>query len=112
MAVSLKFHKMNIYKKGGFFLPHVDTPTNTGLMIGTLLIVLPTRYSGGEFIVEHKTLNRSFNAQSSISPGGFGSLAWCAFYSDCRHQVKPVTDGVRMTLTYDILAQETETKLA
>jgi hypothetical protein len=28
---------------------------------------------------------------------------WAAFYSDCIHEVKPVAEGHRVTLTYSIL---------
>ncbi|KAK4224834.1 putative 2og-fe oxygenase family protein [Podospora fimiseda] len=32
------------------------------------------------------------------------SIQWAAFYSDCTHQVHPVTSGHRLTLTYNLYA--------
>src|SRR5271156_1282008 len=31
------------------------------------------------------------------------SVQWAAFYSDCEHEVLPVTDGYRVTITYNLL---------
>ena len=30
------------------------------------------------------------------------SIQWAAFYSDCEHEVLPVTSGYRVTLTYNL----------
>lgn len=33
-------------------------------------------------------------------------IEWAAFYSDCEHEVKEVTAGHRITLTYNLYARE------
>jgi hypothetical protein len=40
----------------------------------------------------------------STDPDGVASSAiqWAAFYSDCEHEVKEVTTGHRITLTYNL----------
>ena len=33
-------------------------------------------------------------------------IKWAAFYGDCKHEVRTVTDGHRITLTYNLYAHE------
>jgi len=41
-------YKLNVYGPGGFFKPHVDTPSlSAARMIGTAVVVLPCAFSGG-----------------------------------------------------------------
>ena len=40
--VELVPYKLNVYGPGGFFKGHVDTPTNSKKMIGTLVVALPS----------------------------------------------------------------------
>lgn len=58
-------------------------------MFATLVIVLPSNYSGGELVVHHDeqvvTLNMSRDEPSE--------LAFAAFYADCIHEVQPITQG-------------------
>jgi hypothetical protein len=48
--VKLHFYKLNVYGKGGFFKPHVDTPVHPSLMVGTLVVCLPTPHQVFYFI--------------------------------------------------------------
>lgn len=32
------------------------------------------------------------------------TIQWAAFYSDCEHEIKTITDGDRITLTYNLYA--------
>ncbi len=34
------------------------------------------------------------------------TIEWAAFYSNCEHEVLPVTDGHRVTLTYNLFVSE------
>ena len=45
--INAEFHKMNIYREGGHFAKHKDTPRGT-TCFGTLIIVLPIPFTGGE----------------------------------------------------------------
>lgn len=41
-------YKVNVYGVGGFFKPHVDTPTvDAARMVGTVVVALPTAFEGG-----------------------------------------------------------------
>ena len=83
--------KLNIYGPGGFFKPHVDTP-RSGQMFGSLVVSLPTQFSGGELVVRHKNKEIKYDWSSSESNPSNG-LQWAAFFSDIEHEVLPVTNG-------------------
>ena len=96
-----ELHAMLVYGPGQFFLPHQDSERDDA-MIGTLVVTLPSSHTGGELIVEHA--GESVACRSSKD-----SLSVVAFYADCRHEVKPVKSGYRVTLTFNLLAQRDRT---
>jgi len=49
-------YKMLVYKKGGHFKIHRDTEKEAG-MFATLIVQLPSRYSGGELVVHEDNGN-------------------------------------------------------
>ncbi len=83
--------------EGSFFVQHRDTEKATG-MFATLVIVLPSNYSGGELVIRHGeqvvTLNMHRDEPSE--------LTFAAFYADCVHEVQPITQGCRLTLIYNL----------
>ncbi len=101
--ISLKRNKLGIYGKGGFFKSHVDTPSHDN-MIGTLVVCLPSPHEGGELVVIHDGLEHVFDfSKLSDDPSKF---QWAAFYGDCVHEVRPVVEGFRVTVTYSIILNE------
>jgi hypothetical protein len=84
-------------------------------MFGSLVICLPTEFTGGQLIIRSPNLSTSVThdwgstssdrlgatAASSSSSSNY-QLAWAAMYSDCEHEIKPVTTGHRVTLTYNL----------
>jgi hypothetical protein len=98
MRVSAEFYKLLIYEKGGFFLPHRDTEKTAG-MFGTLTIVLPSVHCGGELVIRHE----GREATVDLSNTETSELTFAAFYADCEHAIKPITQGSRMCLTYNLL---------
>lgn len=50
--ITAEFSKFNVYKKGGFFKKHRDTPRSTE-MFGTLVLCLPLAFAGGRFYILH-----------------------------------------------------------
>src|SRR5207247_5140252 len=94
-----------IYEKGGFFLPHRDTEKTDG-MFGTLTIVLPSAHRGGELVVRHAGREVTLD----LSNADVSELAFAAFYADCEHEIKPVTQGARVCLTYNLLQRKTGKK--
>lgn len=43
-----------------------------------------------------------FDWSNSKGDGKEPSIGWAAFYSDCEHEVLNVTEGYRLTLTYNL----------
>ena len=102
-CVKLDRYKVNVYGEGGFFKPHVDNPSDHN-MIGTLVICLPSPHKGGELLVNHDGLQHVFDFSKHSEDTN--RIQWAAFYSDCIHEVKPVLEGHRVTITYNIIASE------
>ena len=92
-----ELHAMLVYGPGQFFLPHQDSEKRDA-MIGTLVVTLPSAHTGGELIVEHA-------GESVACRPSKDSLSVVAFYADCRHEVRPVKSGYRVTLTFNLLAR-------
>src|SRR5882724_5197060 len=90
-------HALLVYGKGQFFVPHQDSEKDD-TMIGTLVISLPSSHTGGELVVEHN--GKIVACQASPT-----EVSVAAFYADCRHEVKPVKTGYRVTLTCNLLLE-------
>lgn len=90
-------YKLLLYEPGGFFLPHRDGEKLDG-MVATLVVNLPSEHEGGELIVRHDGRRKMvrFGGPKSLD------LRYAAFYADCEHEVKPVTSGRRLVLTYNL----------
>ena len=92
-----QLHKLLIYEPGGFFAAHRDTEKADG-MIATLSISLPIAGAGGELVVRHGDRERVFD----MTAGEPSELAFAAFYADCTHEVRPVTEGHRLSLVFNL----------
>ena len=69
-------------------------------MFGTLVIQLPSNYSGGQLIVYHQSKSMEFDFGGPI---GCTDIHYAAFYADCQHEIKPVTEGYRLCLVYNLV---------
>jgi hypothetical protein len=90
--------KLLVYEEGAFFLPHRDTEKVDG-MFGTLVVSLPSKHEGGDVVATHKGESITF----SSSPGSDFGFSYAAWYSDITHEVKAVTSGYRLVLTYNLI---------
>jgi predicted 2-oxoglutarate/Fe(II)-dependent dioxygenase YbiX len=97
-----ELYKLLIYTKGGFFLPHRDSEKKKG-MVASLVVVLPNKFNGGELIVQHdgRSFRFAFDAARSQTKAEF-----VAFFADCKHEVKKVTSGVRVCLTFNLMLKD------
>ncbi|MFB8007678.1 2OG-Fe(II) oxygenase [Nocardia sp. NPDC056000] len=95
--LSAQPHSMLVYEAGQFFRRHRDSEKADG-MTGTLVITLPSTYTGGDLVIEH-------DGERVIGTGSPDELGFVAFYADCDHEVLPVTNGYRITLTYNLITQ-------
>lgn len=96
--VAADLYKLLIYEQGSFFVPHRDTE-KSHRMFATLIVCLPSKHEGGQLVVSHA-------GQSHVVDfsGGASSyeLQYAAFYADCEHEIRPVTDGYRICLVYNL----------
>ena len=94
-VVEAVFDKLLVYEGGQFFKPHQDSEKDDE-MVGTLVVSLPSAYSGGAVTVEHRGEKKVFRRIESQAE----ELSLLAFYADCHHAVSPIKSGVRVALTY------------
>ena len=71
-------------------------------MLGSLVVIYPTPYEGGELVLRHKDREWKFDANTLTTSQSSPSLAYFAFYSDIEHEVLKVTSGRRVTVTYNL----------
>ena len=69
-------------------------------MFGTLIVQLPSDYSGGDLVVEHAGKENVFSFNGIE---GCTNFHYAAFYADCQHELKKVTKGYRLCLVYNLL---------
>jgi hypothetical protein len=76
-------------------------------MFATMIIILPSRYTGGEIHLTHgsKTQVVDFSASS------LANTAVLAWYTDVLHEVKPVASGYRLALSYNLIYTSTRKSL-
>ena len=99
--VRAELYKLNIYSgPGGHFKSQCDTPRSSE-MFGSLVVCLPTQFTGGELVTRHKGKEIRFD-WSSTPQSPKKKVSWAAFFSDVEHEVLPVTDGHRFTLIYNL----------
>jgi len=68
-------------------------------MFASLIIVLPSKFEGGEVHVSHGNNKDIFN----ISPFSEFTTSALAWYADVTHEVKPVTSGYRLAISYNLV---------
>ncbi|MCB9765997.1 MAG: 2OG-Fe(II) oxygenase [Alphaproteobacteria bacterium] len=99
--VDAQLYKMVVYDPQSFFAEHRDTEKTAG-MFGTLVIVLPSPHEGGELVVRH------LGEEAVLPLPGAPSfqVSYAAFYADCLHELRPVTEGVRLALIYNLVRRD------
>ena len=105
--VTANLYKLLIYEKGDFFLTHKDSEKEMG-MFGTLIIGLPTKHTGGELIVKFDGRAETIDFSE---PSRQYQIPYAAFYADCDHEIKPVTSGYRICLTYNLVQNKSEKQI-
>ncbi|KAK0489113.1 hypothetical protein IW261DRAFT_395208 [Armillaria novae-zelandiae] len=96
--VRCDLYKLLLYQEGSHFHKHQDTAKVPG-MFGTVVIILPSPYKGGEVHVSHSGSSQvfDFSEQSLVSTS---VLAW---YTDVFHEVRPIKSGYRLALSYNLV---------
>ncbi|HVT57989.1 MAG TPA: 2OG-Fe(II) oxygenase [Thermoanaerobaculia bacterium] len=95
--LAAELHGMLVYGPGQFFKQHQDSERADG-MVGTLVVTLPSTFTGGAIVVEHQGDAVTYRATKQ-------PLSFIAFYADCRHEIRRVRTGYRIVLTYDLILE-------
>lgn len=93
-----RLDKMLVYAPGQFFVPHQDSEKADN-MVGTLTVVLPSAHKGGSTSIEHRGEKVTYR----VSKRSAEQLTFIAFYADCHHEVRPIKEGYRVVLVYNLL---------
>jgi len=98
-----------LYEPGSFFLPHRDGE-KLDRMVATLVIVLPSAFQGGELVVRHE------GEEQTVDFGGSGDTQFrnhfAAFYADCEHEIRPLREGYRLCLVYNLTLAKSKKAIA
>jgi hypothetical protein len=106
LELNAHLYKLLVYEKGGFFLPHKDGEKLDG-MVATLVVALPAVHAGGELVVSHEGKTQVI----SMTGAAMGrEVSYAAFYADCDHEVRKVTSGYRLCLTYNVTLARSKKK--
>ncbi|MDE0062342.1 MAG: 2OG-Fe(II) oxygenase [Gammaproteobacteria bacterium] len=100
-----RLYKLLLYETGGFFAAHRDTEKADG-MVATLSVTLPAAGAGGELVVRH----RAEEAVIDMNATEPSELAYAAFYADCTHETRPVLDGYRLSLVFNLCLKPGDTE--
>ena len=68
-------------------------------MFATAIIILPSAYAGGQFVVSHAATTKTLD----FSEKSLLSTAVLAWYTDVKHEVKPIESGYRLALSYNLV---------
>ena len=98
--VDAELYKLLLYEAGSHFKPHTDTEKVPG-MFATLVVQLPSVFTGGSFVVSHHRVQPSFVTDESDPALAF-ECRFVAHYADCVHEILPITAGFRLAAVYSL----------
>lgn len=73
-------------------------------MVASLVIMLPAYHRGGTLVINHHGEKKMFQS----SRGSLQQATCVAFYADCYHEVKPVTEGHHVSLTFNLMLTDND----
>lgn len=100
-AITPRLQKLLVYEQGQFFTRHRDSEKSP-TMVGTLVVVLPSAYRGGDVVVSHAGHTVTL---STATAARTGHVSFLGFYADCVHETRPVLEGHRVALSYSLEAE-------
>ena len=74
IRLEAELHKLLVYEAGQFFVAHQDSEKADN-MVGTLIVVLPSAFTGGTLEIAHHDERRRYR-------GSPRALTFVAFYAD------------------------------
>jgi hypothetical protein len=98
--ITAELYSLNIYRSGGHFVPHKDTPRGDD-MLGTLVVCLPSRFSQGQLVALHHGAREVFDWGDEIARDPAPDrVRWAAFFGDVDHSIERLWGGSRVTVSY------------
>ncbi|KAI9706510.1 MAG: hypothetical protein M1836_003516 [Candelina mexicana] len=91
-------YKLLLYEKGAMFKPHRDSE-KAPRMFGTMVICLPSEHEGGQVWLNHDRRKKTFDTAKTSA----FEQSYIAWYADVTHEIRPVTSGNRLVLTYNLI---------
>ena len=99
LRVEARLSKLVLNEKDSSLAPCRDCCEKEEGLFGTLVIILPSQFTGGDFVAHRKGAKEIFEQDSGSK---FGSQ-YVAFYNDCKHELKKITSGHRLCLVYNLV---------
>ncbi|RDX50003.1 hypothetical protein OH76DRAFT_1403264 [Lentinus brumalis] len=93
-----KLDKLILHETGSHLLPRVDTEEVNG-KFATIVVVLPSRFTGGAVRVAHGKLSEVYD-NSADSLATTSVLAW---YAGAKHEVRRIASGYRLALSFSVI---------
>ena len=101
-SIEIVPNKLNTYPVDGHFTAHKDSSrVDPHRYLGTLIVALHSAHTGGELYVRNEGQEMLYDFSVHSAEPNIAQFA--AFIGDCEHEVKPVTSGHRVVLTYTLL---------
>ncbi|KAG8969697.1 hypothetical protein FRB90_010714, partial [Tulasnella sp. 427] len=94
----VELYKLLLYETGSHFLAHQDSEKVDG-MFATIIIILPSTFTGGTVHLSHAGQKAVVNENKD----SFFNTTVLAWYTDVIHEIKPITSGYRLALSYNLV---------
>lgn len=91
--IDFEKHSLNLYTTNSHFHEHIDE-SNCKNYIGTLVLLLPTKFTGGELLINKELCKWKKLYNTNIS--------WVFINKHTLHSVNKITSGFRITILYDV----------
>ena len=101
--IKASLYKLLLYEKNSFFKKHKDSEKEDG-MFGTLTICLPSKFEGGELSVYFDEKESTID----FSKASMYKIPFAAFYADCDHEIKPIKNGYKLSLVYNLIIDKSK----
>ena len=99
-GITCHSYKLLIYEAGGHFVFHRDTEKEPG-MFATLVVQLPSRFTGGKLVVKHQKNSRTYDFGCASGKAAF-MVHFAAHFADVEHMLEEVQSGIRAAAVYNI----------
>jgi hypothetical protein len=101
-SIQPKISSLILFKPGDTGLQRTEIENHGGKdNCGTLIVQLPSIYSGGELLVYNERKKFTHDFGQTTKKSAF-NVHFAAFYANINHELMPVTDGYRIVLIYSL----------